>query len=179
MTRTLLPALALTLALPTAVLAAGTDTTSPPAPTPTSDCPTGQVYNETTRECEAAQTGRHGDPLLYEAVRELAYIGRYDSAEIVLAQMSNPLDDRVLTYRGFLARMQGDLDGARAWYLAALSVNPDNLLVRSYMGQGLVVEGDLAGARQQLDEIRARGGQGTWAEVSLAEAVLTGRTALY
>jgi len=172
--------LALALTLPTAAFSVSTpDTTTPPVSSPHSDCPDGQVWNLDEGQCELAQTGRHSDETLFVAVRELAYIGRHDSAEIVLSAMSNPLDDRVLTYRGFLARMQGDLEGARAWYLAALGINPDNLLVRSYMGMGLVAEGDLAGARAQLDEIRTRGGQGTWAEVALAEAISTGRTTLY
>lgn len=171
--------LVLALALPGAALAVGTDTTAPPEPTPTAACPSGQLWNPETRRCEDARQGQHSDALLYEAVRELAYLGRYDSAAIVLAQMSNPRDDRVLAYRGFLARMQGDAVAATEWYLAALEVNPDNLLVRSYMGQGMVVAGDLPGARAQLAEIRARGGAGTWAELALAEALTSGRTSRY
>lgn len=172
-------ALTMSVALAGPALAVGSDSSAPPAPTPTADCPTGQVWNPTTRACEAADRSRHDPGLLYEAVRELAYLGRYESAEIVLAAMPDPLDDRVLTYRGFLARMQGEDEAATGWYRAALAVNPDNLLTRSYMGQGMVAAGDLAGARLQLAEIRARGGAGTWAELALAEAIATGRTSGY
>jgi Flp pilus assembly protein TadD len=178
MPRTLIAAL-VALTLPTAALAVSTDSSEPPAPTPTADCPTGQIWNPSTRRCEEAEKGRHDDSMLYEAVRELAYIGRYESAEIVLSAMSDPLDDRVLTYRGFLARMQGEDEAAIAWYLAALQVNPDNLLARSYMGMGLVAAGDMDGARMQLAEIRARGGGGSWAERALVEALASGRVSRY
>ena len=61
----------------------------------------------------------------------------------------------------------------------ALAQNPDNLLARSYMGQGLVLEGDWVGAKRQYDEIIARGGRGTWAEASLRDAITTGTTYTY
>ncbi|MEM9757156.1 MAG: hypothetical protein AAF914_14230, partial [Pseudomonadota bacterium] len=64
-------------------------------------------------------------------------------------------------------------------YLAAIDANPDNLLVRSYMGQGLVTLGRVAEAQAQLVEIRMRGGAGTWPEESLAEALRTGQTYSY
>jgi hypothetical protein len=55
-------------------------------------------------------------------------------------------------------------------------VNPDNLLARSYMGQALVEQGQVDLALAQLSEIRMRGGRGTWAETSLANAVATSVT---
>jgi len=167
------------LSLPLAAQAVGSDSTTPPAPTPTAECPAGQVWNPGPRRCEMGEASRHGDAMLYEAVRELAHVGRYESAALVLAQMSNPKDDRVLTYRGFLARMQGDTAGADHWYRAAIRANPDNLLVRSYLGQGLVAAGNRYGAQAQLFEIRARGGHGTWAEVALARALRTGVLSSY
>jgi cytochrome c-type biogenesis protein CcmH/NrfG len=66
-----------------------------------------------------------------------------------------------------------------AYYALALTLNPDNMLVRSYMGQALVEQGDIAAAARQLDEIRMRGGTGTWAEISLAHAVGTGQSLNY
>ncbi|MCY4334529.1 MAG: hypothetical protein OXC60_07615, partial [Litoreibacter sp.] len=56
----------------------------------------------------------------------------------------------------------------------ALEADADNLLARSYLGQGLVVVGDRAGAKLQLTEIRARGGRNTWAEFALKSAIATG-----
>ena len=42
------------------------------------------------------------------------------------------------------------------------------------MGQGLVESGDKIGAKMQLAEIRKRGGEGRWPEVSLARAIESG-----
>ena len=61
----------------------------------------------------------------------------------------------------------------------AIAANPDNLLARSYMGQGMVAEGRIDDAITQWREIKARGGEGTWAEASLREAIRTGSTYSY
>ncbi|MEO0937048.1 MAG: hypothetical protein AAFY38_02720 [Pseudomonadota bacterium] len=125
------------------------------------------------------RSGYLGDDALYGAVRELAYAGRYDSATQVLDQMSDQAADEVLTYRGFIARKQGKLELADVFYTRAIEANPDNILARSYMGQGLVAAGDKVAALQQLREIQARGGAGTWAEASLRDAIATGTTYSY
>ena len=68
---------------------------------------------------------------------------------------------------------------AQAFYDRALTQNPDNILARSYMGQGMVDAGDIDGAVTQWREITARGGKGTWAEASLRQAIATGTTYNY
>ena len=68
---------------------------------------------------------------------------------------------------------------SRQFYLAALRIDPDHLLARSYMGQGMVEAGDLDGARAQLSQIRASGGRGTWPEFSLRLALDRGRGFTY
>ena len=65
------------------------------------------------------------------------------------------------------------------YYDQALTRNPDNILARSYMGQGKVAAGDKVAAVIQLREIQARGGAGTWAETSLRSAIETGTTYSY
>lgn len=115
---------------------------------------------------------------LYGAVRELAYAGRYEDAQTVLGQMPQD-DDRVLTYWGFTHRKMGDVAQANAYYGKAIATNPDNVLARSYMGQGFVEAGDTEAAVEQWREIMARGGEGSWAEASLREAIRTGFTYSY
>lgn len=176
--RRLLAIALLALAAPLA-FAAGDDVTTPPAPTPTPSCPDGQVHDKKTRKCVPAKTSSLDDQDRYQAVRELAYAERYAAASLVLDAMTNQQDDRVLTYRGFLMRKTGRLDQALVYYRSAIERNPNNLLVRSYMGQGFVESGDLASARRQHEEILARGGKGTWAEVSLRDALASGRTYRY
>ena len=177
MLRTLITLLLLT---PTVTFAAGSSDSKPPKPTPTSEtCEKGQVWDEHTSECVDVESHLLDDDELYGAVREFAYAGRYDDALGALAAMSNPQDDRVLTYRGFIARKEGDFERAMGYYQAALTQNPDNILARSYMGQGLAAIGDLVAAKAQLTEIRLRGGRQTWAEYALAQAIETGVTHSY
>ena len=172
---------ALVLALtPSLALAVGSDTPAAPKPTPTSqDCKGVQVWDEKTKTCVDPQKSDLDPQTLIEAVRELAYAGRNADAQGVLRAIPDQSDDLVLTYWGFTHRRLGDMDKALAFYDRALTQNPDNLLARSYLGLAHVEAGRLADARGELQEIRARGGAGTWPEVALAQAIETGRTSDY
>jgi tetratricopeptide (TPR) repeat protein len=196
--RTLLAAALLT-ALPAALFAAGEETPNPPKKTQTTqDCfserqwdpdikkwvkfsqPVNGVWDAKEGKCIRPDRASYMDEdTLYQAVRELAYAGRYDAAETVLAQMPDQTSDKVLTYKGFLNRKLGNLDAAMMFYADALERNPDNLLARSYMGQGYVEDGNLDAARVQLAEIEARGGGYSWAGTSLRKAIYLGKTYNY
>lgn len=201
MLRTLIltAAIALPLALPTTGFAAGSDSTAKPKATETTqNCfkarqwdpetkayvrfsqKVNGVWDASLKKCVRPDKTSHLDSdTLYKAVRELAYAGRFGEVQQVLDQMPDQLDDRVLTYRGFTARKLGDLELADVYYEQALTQNPDNILARSYMGQGKVAAGDKVAAVSQLREIQARGGEGTWAEASLRSAIETGTTYSY
>ena len=156
--------------------AAGGGSDSPPKPTPTSEtCEDGQVWDADSKSCVTAESNLIDDDTRYDAVRELAYAGRIESAQIVLAAMSDQQSDRVLTYWGFTHRKLGDADRAASFYDAALARNPANHLARSYRAQGWVAEGRVEDARAELGVIRARGGRNTWAEASLRLAIEQGR----
>jgi Tfp pilus assembly protein PilF len=114
------------------------------------------------------------DSARLDDVRELAYAGYYQTALDVLDTLENPQSPLALTYYGFAHRKAGRVDLGMAYYNAALAADPDNLLARSYMGQGHVASGDLVMAQAQLTEIRMRGGRETWAEASLMQAIATG-----
>ena len=172
--------IAAALILPTAVFAAGGDDKDPPTTTnTTTECTDGMIWSDTENKCVSPQSGALQDDDLYDAARELAYAGQYHETLDVLAAMSDPTDDRVLTYMGFAHRKLGDVELGNAYYRQAIAKNPDNILARSYMGQGFVAAGDLAAARVQLSEIRSRGGRETWAEFSLHQAIETGRVVSY
>lgn len=174
-------ALCFTLLLVSAqpALAVGDDTSEPPAPTETStDCKDGQVWDEETETCIDAESSNLTDEMRYRAVRELAYAGRYASALIVLDAMP-ATSDATLTYRGFIARKQGDWPRALDLYQQALDINPGNILARSYLGQGHALRGETPQAQAQLAAIRAYGGAGTWAEAALARALATGTASDY
>ncbi|WP_375689218.1 tetratricopeptide repeat protein [Pseudooceanicola sp. LIPI14-2-Ac024] len=168
---TLLPAslLAASLALPAFAAGGGG---SEPKPTETSTtCEDGMVYDEKTKTCIKSSASILNDDIRYVAARELAYSGRYDSAMMVLDSAENQDDPRILNYRGFVHRKQGDLTLAMQFYNRALAQDPDYILARSYMGQGLIAQGDLTGALVQLREIEARGGRDTWAYAALDQAL--------
>ena len=154
--------------------AVGGDDETPPTPTETTTvCEEGQIYDDETKACVEAETQSLNDDQRYRAVRELAYAGAYDRALKVIESATSE-DTRFLTYRGFIARKQGRWSEAISFYDAALSLDPDNFLARSYLGMGLAARGDLAAAKVQLAEIRARGGQGRWPYIALKRAIVDG-----
>ena len=151
-----------------------------PQPTETTkECKKGKVYSEKKKRCVKPENASLDDDTRYRAVRELAYAGQYENAQAVLATMSDQNSDRVLTYWGFTHRKMGDVDTGMKFYRMAIDANPDNILVRSYMGQAFVEAGEPLLAYDQLREIRMRGGLGSWAEISLADAIRTGKTYNY
>ena len=172
----LLPILLLT-ALPVAAFAAGSDKSEPPQPTETTtECKNGQVYDDKEKKCVKPQDSRLDDDTRFQAVRELAWAGRYDDAKIVMAAMTEGETDRVLTYQGFILRKSGHVEEGIAAYEAALVKNPGNILAHSYYGQLLVEMNEMDAARGHLQAIRDHGGAGTWAETALASAIATGQT---
>lgn len=164
-------AAALAFALPVAAFAAGDETAPPKKP----KCESGFVYDKNTKSCVSSNGHTLDTDTLYQHVRSLSYDGRYTDAQVLLAQMPAD-DDRTLTYMGFTNRKMGNTEAAMTYYARALARNPGNVLARSYMGQGLVEKGNISAAMEQLREIRAHGGKGTWAEASLRTAISTGRT---
>ena len=167
--------LAITLIIPALALGAGGGGPAPEPTKTTKSCTNGKVWDKKTKACVDAQDSSLDNDTLYGAVREFAYAGQYDNAQAVLAAMSDQTDDRVLTYWGFTHRKKGNMAKGMMFYRRALAKNPANILARSYMGQALVEQGDLVGARAQLLEIRAHDGAGTWAEASLYDAITTGQ----
>lgn len=162
---------------PVAALAAGSNDSQPPTPTETTTlCEEGQVWDETTETCVVPEEQSLNDDQRLGAVRELAYAGRYAEARRVLAAMTEGETSRVMTYQGFILRQTGRVEDGIAAYERAIALDPANHLARSYFGQLLVQMDEIALARAQLDQIRARGGSGTWAETALATAITTGVT---
>ncbi|MFT6452550.1 MAG: tetratricopeptide (TPR) repeat protein [Halocynthiibacter sp.] len=162
---------ALAVGLATSAFAAGGGDT-PPKPTKTmTECKTGEVWDEKTKTCLKKEARALTDDQRYGAVRELAYAGEYDRAIAMIDSAQDQTAPRMLTYRGFTARKLGKMDAAMAFYQSALEADPDFILARSYMGQGLMAAGDLAGALAQLREIEARGGRETWAYAALDQAL--------
>jgi Flp pilus assembly protein TadD len=152
--------------------AAGSDSTKPPVRTQTTEhCKNGQIWDKKKGKCVDPQSGSLSDDDLYEAARELAYDGQYENALKVLNFAANQNDPRILNYKGFANRKAGRVAEGMVYYKAALRIDPDYILARSYMGQALIADGDIVGAKAQLEEIEKRGGEDTWAYASLERAL--------
>lgn len=168
--------IAFAVVAPALAWAVGSEDDTPPTPTKTTtECTDGMVWDAATETCVAPQESSLGDDTLYDAAREFAYAGQYHNALGALAAMSDPTEDRVLTYLGFAHRQNGDTDTGMTYYKEAIAANPDNLMARSYMGQAYVKLGALDKAQAELVEIRARGGQRSWPELALKRAIASGR----
>ncbi|WP_419912908.1 tetratricopeptide repeat protein [Hoeflea sp.] len=115
-------------------------------------CNAGWVWDKTKRKC-VRQSSEVDQESLYEAGRSLAHAGRYQEAINVL-ELASADDKRVLNYLGFANRKLGRVEVGLGYYQAALAIDPEYTLVREYMGEALLQKGDLAGALEQLAEIR-------------------------
>lgn len=151
-TARLTTALALTfgLGLATAGAALAMGSSQPDTPT----CPRGQVYNSTSKKCEAQRAGVLPDHELADYAHVLAKAGRYDEALDVLNLMKNPHTAEALNYRGYATRHLGKMDEGIGYYLQSVKLDPHYAMVREYLGEAYVIKGDLAKAQEQLAVIK-------------------------
>ena len=177
--------------------AADSDSTAPPVATETTTtCADGKIWDGEKKECvapedmkpaegtddkapdEQKKSQREIDDRLYEAAREFAYAGQYENAIRALRAASDQEDPRILNYLGYNTRKLGDMEAGMRYYRRALQKDENYILARSYMGQALIEQGDIEGARVQLVEIRDRGGENSWAYRALLESLGGERTSL-
>jgi tetratricopeptide (TPR) repeat protein len=109
------------------------------------------------------------DADLYTQARLLADEGEYEWALDHLRLMSNQNDPEVLNYTGYANRKAGRLETGIAYYQQALSINPNYVQAREYLGEAYVLAGFDALAKEQLSEIEKRCGTGCEAYVKLNE----------
>jgi tetratricopeptide (TPR) repeat protein len=189
---------AVSLTALSAARAADSDTTTPPVATETTTtCTDGKIWDEDKKECvapedlkpaegtpaedeateeEQKKTERTIDDKLYEAAREFAYAGQHENALRALRAAYDQEDPRILNYMGYNTRKLGDMALGMSYYRRALQKDENYILARSYMGQALIEQGDIEGARVQLVEIRDRGGENTWAYRTLLQSLGGERT---
>jgi tetratricopeptide (TPR) repeat protein len=171
----------LLLALPTGVFAAGSDSDSsndkPDSTETTEKCDGDLIWNGT--KCVTPRSPELNENDRLKAIQELAFFGDINAAQQILRQLDNPTSDLALTYWGFTHRKQGNLTLANLFYQDAIDRNPDNILARSYMGQGFVEAGKMDAAIAQWQAINSRDGADSWAARSLESAIRTGLTYNY
>lgn len=179
-------ALALAAGVFSPAFAADSDSTMPPAKTKTTTtCTDGKIWDTEKKECvapeemkpaEQKKSQREIDNQLYEAAREFAYAGQYENALRTLRAASDQTDPRILNYLGYNNRKLGHMELGMRYYRQALQADENYILARSYMGQALLEQGDVEGARVQLVEIRDRGGESSWAYRALQQSLGGERT---
>jgi tetratricopeptide (TPR) repeat protein len=135
----------------------------------TQDCPSGKVKNKNGK-C-VNQQSLLDDDSIYEAGRGLAMAGRYDEAITVLARAADKTDPRILNYLGYSHRKAGRVTVGLGYYQEALRIDPNYTLVREYLGEAYLTLGDVASARNQLNEIEKRCGTNCAEYTELAEQI--------
>ena len=151
------------------------DEAAPKATETTLKCKKTEVYDKKLKKCvEIKKSGMNelmDEDTLYDTARELAYFDRPEDAITLLKQIANQNQPRVQNYLGYANRKAGRMEDAMMYYNVALSMDPDYVLARSYMGQGLLQQGDFGGAYAQLREIKARAGTDNRPYQMLAAAI--------
>ena len=96
---------------------------------------------------------------------------RYSEALQVLALAKDQNNPKILNYRGYATRKLGRVDEGIRFYNQALAIDPENVLVRSYLGEAYLKKGNPNKAIALLGEIRDRCGTDCKAYQSLADAI--------
>ncbi len=134
-------------------------------------CMKGKVWDKKTKKCVNAQRGAVDDDSLYAAGRYLAEQGRYGEAITILSLAADKTDPRILNYLGYSHRKAGRVTVGLGYYQEALRQNPDYTLVREYMGEAYLQQGNVDAAREQLTEIEKRCGKGCEEYALLAKQI--------
>jgi tetratricopeptide (TPR) repeat protein len=110
------------------------------------------------------------------AARDLVLRGSYQAGLAALQNLNQDRDPDVAAYTGFAYSKLGRPADAKVWYEKALALDPNHLWALSYYGLLMVDEGNLRGARENLDKIKTIcGGVGCYAYASLQAAITNKR----
>ena len=147
--------------------AAGSSSTSMPE----KKCKKGFVWSKAKKKCIRKTSELLTDDDLFWQARAYVDEKKYELALDLLHRVRNPDQPRVLNYIGYSTRKLGDVEKGITYYKKALSIDPDYILSREYLGEGYLQKGDLKAALNQLAEISKRCGAGCEEYRDLAEAI--------
>jgi tetratricopeptide (TPR) repeat protein len=116
------------------------------------------------------------DNELYQQARLLADEGEYEWALDHLRLIRVQQNAEVLNYTGYANRKAGRLETGIAYYQQALSINPDYVQAREYLGEAYTLAGFNDLARQQLHEIESRSGTSSEAYLALKKFMQDNRS---
>lgn len=121
-------------------------------------CGSGQVFSSAPGACVDEKSASLSDADLYLAAGERVEEAHYAEALAFLFRIEDRKNPQVLNLIGYATRKAGNLDKGIDYYLQALAVDPDYVKARQYLGEGYLLKGEVAKAKEQLDEIGKRCG---------------------
>jgi tetratricopeptide (TPR) repeat protein len=121
-------------------------------------CGLGEVWSSGPGACVDEKSASLSDEDLYLAAGERVEETRYAEALEFLFRVEDRKNPQVLNLIGYATRKAGNLDKGIDYYLQALAVDPDYVKARQYLGEGYLLKGEVAKAKEQLDEIGRRCG---------------------
>ena len=140
--------------------------------TPT--CKVGYVFSKKKKKCVRKRSEIIPDKDLKKQGWKLAYSGKYTAAISLFDLVANKSDPEALNGLGYSHRKTGKLQDGIAYYKLALSINPNYILAREYLGEGYVAAGRINLAKLQLSQIKQRCGVSCKEYVALAKSIATG-----
>nr|WP_312477826.1 tetratricopeptide repeat protein [Kosakonia cowanii] len=153
MIQRLLPVAFVLLSAP--VFAAGDDSSNSKTP----DCPTGQVYDSSTKQCVPEKTSQLSDEYKTRYAYHLAKKGEYQAALNLLNTLKNGDTAEAWNYRGYATRKLGRTDEGIGYYQRAIALDPTYAKVREYLGEAWLIKGRPDLAKAQLKTIATLCGQ--------------------
>ena len=121
-------------------------------------CAAGQVWSNGTDACIDGRSAALSDEDLYLAAGDFVLDARYAEALPLLFRIEDRNNPQVLNLIGYSTRKLGDIDKGIDYYRQALAVDPGYTRARQYLGEAYLLKGDVAKAKEQLDEIADRCG---------------------
>jgi tetratricopeptide (TPR) repeat protein len=121
-------------------------------------CRTGKAWSHGEEACLGVDAASLTDEDYFNEARLRVEHERFAEALDLLFRIKNQDQAKVLNYIGYSTRMLGDVEKGIAYYNRALELDSNYLRAREYLGEGYLQRGDVASAKEQLEEIANRCG---------------------
>ncbi|MDP9138618.1 MAG: tetratricopeptide repeat protein [Pseudomonadota bacterium] len=159
------------LAVPVAALAAGSGNSGNSGAS--KPCPTGYEWSKKKKKCVQRQSRNSPQQQLIDQAWTLARNGQFEEGRKLFRSVANQSNPEVLNGLGYTNRKLGFFDSAIGYYKQAVTLDPDYVQAREYLGEGYATLGKLDLAREQLGEIEQRCGTGCEEYIDLKDAIDT------
>ena len=111
----------------------------------------------------------------FENARALILSGKYEAGIAAMKALGYDDHPDVASSIGFAYAKLGNLPEARNWYSKALAADPNHLSTWNYSGALYVAQGDIAGARRDLERIKVLCGGTTCREYQELEGLIAAK----